>query len=80
MTQMLDPRTINDVDRPAFLVSLCGARYNGRQRNLPGRPDLIVFTDPVTHSTLALPEPEVTIGTVWRALQDKRREYRESMA
>jgi hypothetical protein len=73
------PATIQDVAQgPALAVALCGAHYNGRQETVSG-PALILFTDPVTHSTIGLPENEVTVGNVWRALRAKRDEYRAAM-
>lgn len=72
--------TILDVQQgPAFVVSLCGARWNGVQQGLAPADALAVFTDPATHSTLALPLAEVTVGNVWRKLAAKRAEYRAAM-
>ncbi len=62
---------------PAFLVSLCGARYNGIQQTTT-EPH-VVFTDPVTHSTMMLPVSEISVGRVWRKLTAKRAEFREAM-
>lgn len=71
------PATIQDVHQgPAWLVTLTGAHWNGVQHGRRPEDALAVFTDPVTHSTLALPLAEVTIGTVWRALAAKRAEWR----
>ena len=82
MTQQEMQQTVDDVNGahqgPVLLITLAGGRYDGRMHPLTG-PDLILFTDPVTHSTLALREPEVSIGNVWRKLQDKRAEYRAAM-
>ena len=64
---------------PAFYISLCGARYNGIQARSNGRDGLVLFTDPVTKSTMGLPESEVTIGNVWRKLQAKRKTYHQAM-
>lgn len=58
---------------PALCCSLVGVRYNGVQHGL------LWFTDPVTKSTLALPEQDVTIGNIWRKVHARREEYRKSM-
>lgn len=60
---------------PAYLITLCGARYEGVQRTGDGR-DLVLFTDPVTRSTTSLWADEVTIGTVWRKLAEVRARWR----
>lgn len=72
--------TIMDVHQgPAFVVSLCGCRWNGVQQGLQPSDALAVFTDPVTRSTLALPLNEVTVGNVWRAVRKKRAEFLMAM-
>ena len=82
MTEQQMRQTIDDVNGthqgPALLITLAGARYEGRMHPLTGA-DLILFTDPVTKTTLAMREPDVTIGNVWRKLQAKRAEYRAAM-
>ena len=82
MTQQEIRQTVDDVNAahqgPALLITLAGARYDGRMHPLTGA-DLILFTDPVTKTTLALRETEVTIANVWRRLQAKRAEYRAAM-
>lgn len=83
MTEQVLRETIDDAhgyQGPAWLITLAGGRYCGRQVALSGRgADLILFTDPVTRSTLGLPERELTIGTVWRKLQEKRAQFRDAM-
>jgi hypothetical protein len=64
---------------PAFYISLCGARYDGIQARINGGPGLVLFTDPVTKTTLCLLESDVTIGNVWRKLQAKRRDYHHAI-
>lgn len=68
-------------ETPAFFISLCGARYDGIQARCKGQggDGLVLFTDPVTKTTLCLPESEVTIGNVWRKLQAKRRDYHQAI-
>lgn len=82
MTTQEIRQTIDDVNGahqgPVLLITLAGGRYDGRMHPLTG-PDLILFTDPVTKSTLALREPAITVGNVWRALQAKRAEFLEAM-
>jgi hypothetical protein len=74
------PATIQDVAQgPALAVALAGAHWNGVQHGRRPADALAIFTDPVTHSTLALPLAEVTIGNVSRALAAKRAEYRTAM-
>ena len=80
MTQ--HPAVIQEIAQgPALVVSLCGARWNGIQQSHPKDPAkaLAVFTDPVTKSTLAMPLAQVTVGTVYRALQAKRALYAAAM-
>jgi hypothetical protein len=80
VTDRLDRSVIQEYHSgPALCVSLCGAHYNGRQVRLNGQSALIIFTDPVTRTTLALPEPDVTIGAVWRKLEAARKHVREAM-
>jgi hypothetical protein len=62
----------------AQMIKLAGGRYDGRMTPLTG-PDLILFTDMVTKSTLALREPDVTVGNVWRKLMAKRAEFVAAM-
>lgn len=64
---------------PAYYVSLCGARYEGIQKNSRGGDGLVLFTDPVTKTTLALYESDVTAENVARKLREKRELYRQAM-
>jgi len=57
---------------PAFLIGLCGARFNGIQQTATGWPNVVLFTDPVTSLTIAMNENDVTIGNVWRVLRQHR--------
>lgn len=73
--QTVQERTEKQV---AWLVTLAGARYEGQMQPLTG-PALILFTDPVTQSTMGLREPEVTVGNVWRKCQEKRAQFLAAM-
>jgi hypothetical protein len=81
MTEQTMRQTVNDLNShsgPAYFITLAGGRYDGRMKPVTG-PDLILFTDPVTRTTLALREPDVTIGTVWRKLQEKRAQFQDQI-
>lgn len=60
---------------PGLCVALNGARYHGIRETVGDYPNVVVFTDPVTSITLILPENEVTIGNVYRALRKHRVEH-----
>ena len=82
-----DPVTVDEAEAisetnptkgPVLFIALCGARFNGLQKR-QGKEPLVIFTDPITKSTCALPLSEVTIGNVWRKLAEKRAAYRSAM-
>lgn len=60
---------------PGLCVSLNGARYHGVREMAPGYESIVVFTDPVTSLTLTMPQNEVTIGNVYRALRKHRADH-----
>ena len=77
MTAQVMRQTVDDQNPykgPAWFVSLCGAHYNGIQERLGGKEGLVVFTDPRSMDTMALPLSEATIGNIWRKLAAKRAE------
>jgi hypothetical protein len=55
-----------------------GAKVNGKMRRLNGKPPLILFTDPKTNDTLALPEDEVSKEAVASKLAAKRAQFEEA--
>lgn len=63
---------------PALACSLLGVRFNGLQET-HGAGRLVLFTDPFTKSTMALPEAEATIGNIWRKVREKREEFCRAM-
>jgi hypothetical protein len=74
--------TITTDTRPqgaAFLVSLCGAHYKGTQITAQGWPNVVIFVDPVSHATILMSEPELTIGNIWRAMHRERERVLDAM-
>lgn len=63
---------------PATVVSSCGARFDGIQESSRGE-GIVLFTDPVTRTTSALPLSQVTTENVERKLREKRDLFREAM-
>lgn len=64
---------------PAVVISQCGARYEGIQANSRGGDGLVLFTDPITRTTLALLESDVTVENVQRKLREKHAVYQQAM-
>ena len=82
MTEQVARQTVNQANfhtGPALFVSLCGAHFNGLQERMGGKESLVVFTDPITQDTSALPISEATIGNIWRKLQGKRKERHQAI-
>lgn len=63
---------------PAYQISICGARYNGIQQTVAGE-GLVLFTDPVTQTTMGLLESQVTVAAIRRKLRAARDLFREAM-
>lgn len=56
-------------------VVLCGAIYEGTQITAAGWPNVILFRDPTSSTVLAMAETYVTIASVWRTLEQARKDY-----
>ncbi len=61
------------------IVELAGAIYSGIQELPNGSPNLVLFTDPVTHGTSALPIAQVTVRGVTEALNKSRAKFKHSL-
>lgn len=61
------------VSKSERIVELSGAQWLGVDRNFA---PLVMFRDPVTKSTCALPEADLTVTAVLAKLESKRAEFR----
>ena len=59
------------------IIELAGARWVGIQEGQKGNL-LVLFNDPISHNTLALPEGEVTVTAVQAAIEKSRKLFAEA--
>lgn len=52
-----------------------GVRFQGKMIGAPGKPALVLFNDPATGSTLALPEDNITPETIRARMAESRKQF-----
>lgn len=58
-------------------VEAGGGKWVGLQEDLTGENALVLFDSPVTHTTLALPWPDVTAESVRKRIERSNRKFQK---